>query len=306
MTNAASRIHRGFTLIELLVSIAIVGILIALILPAVQSAREAARRAQCKNNVKQLVLAMHNYHDSHRMFPISYGVGPFTTENRGVSWLQMILPQLEQGNLYRQIRFGAPLADPRNTDAAQTVVPVFLCPSDTDHGTANFRANVPGTWGVTNYKACAGSNWNWGVFAAASWNMGRFAGNPDGLDHGNGLICRGYGRPVVTRLRDVRDGTTTTFAVGEAVPEWSRHTWWWWFNATTATCAIRLNYKTEPDLKVEGEGDWWDNYSFASRHRGGANFGMTDGSVRFVSENINPAAYKMLGTIQGAEVVGEF
>ena len=298
--------RRGFTLIELVVVIAIIGILVAMILPAVMSARESARRTQCKSNIKQLVLAMHHYHDSHRMFPINYGIGLFTVENRGASWLQMILPVVEQQNLYRRIRLGRPLSDPRNSEVARTPVPVFLCPSDTHNSRMDFRSNVPGTWAVTNYKACAGSNWNWGEFGPSATSKGRFRGNPDGLDHGNGIICRGSGRPVVTRIRHIRDGTGTTFAVGESVPEWSRHNWWWWFNATTATCAIRLNYKKQPDLQVEMEGDWWHNYSFLSRHSGGANFGMADGSARFVSEDINANVYKMLGTIQGGEVVGEF
>jgi prepilin-type processing-associated H-X9-DG protein len=122
----------------------------------------------------------------------------------------------------------------------------------------------------------------------------------------NGQLDSGPNRLVTTRLRDVRDGTSSTFALGESVPEWCRHTWWYWFNASTATCAIPLNYQQQPDLQVFMEGDWWHNYSFLSRHPGGANFALVDGSVRFVSENIGRETYRALGTIQADEVVGEF
>ena len=300
-------VRPGFTLVELLVVLAIIGLLVALILPAVQQAREAARRVQCKSNLKQLGLALHNYHDVHRIFPINYGSGNYDATNRGASWMQMILPYIEQQNLYGRIRFGSAVEDPVNAEVAASPIPLFLCPSDSNEGRMDFRANVGGILGLQNYKACAGSNWNWGDFSPVTSKSGRNADNPDGLEHGNGLICRGgNGHPVTTRLADVRDGSTTTFALGEAVPEWCRHTWWYWFNATTATCAIPLNYKQEPDLQIVGEGDWWHNYSFLSRHEAGAHFAMVDGSVRFVSDSIDRNIYSALGTISGSEPVGEF
>jgi prepilin-type N-terminal cleavage/methylation domain-containing protein/prepilin-type processing-associated H-X9-DG protein len=308
----------GFTLIELLVAVAIIALLAALILPAVQTVRESARRTQCKNNIKQLVLAMQTYESAQQVYPLSYGKGPFTGDNTGASWMQMILPGIEQGNLCANLRFGRPLSDPQNTAVAQTVVPAFLCPSDDSNGLMGFRANVPGIWAVNNYKACAGSNWNWGPFSPLVSTAGRNANTPDGLDHGNGIIWRGYtgvgggliagpgGPPPATRAAQIRDGSSHTFAVGEAVPEWCRHTWWYWFNATTATCAIPLNYRRLPDLQVTGEGDWPENYSFLSRHSGGGQFGMADGSVRFVSDSIDFKVYRALGTISGGEPVGGF
>jgi type II secretory pathway pseudopilin PulG len=310
--NPRPRSIPAFTLIELLVVIGLVAVLVALILPAVQQARESARRTECASRVRQLALALHSYHDMHRIFPINYGYGPYSSDNRGASWLQLILPHVEQGNLYARLQFGAPLSDPANTEVARTVVPVFICPSDSNPGAMTFRSNVPGLWGVQNYKACAGSNWEWGPFSPVVSTVGRNANNPDGLDHCNGLMCRngqldvGPNRLITTRLRDVRDGTSNTFALGETVPEWCRHTWWYWFNASTATCAIPLNYQTRPDLQVAMEGDWWHNYSFLSRHHGGAHFALVDGSARFVSENINQQTYRDLATIQGNEVVGDF
>ena len=95
--------RQAFTLIELLVVLAIIGLLVSLLLPAVQAAREAARRVQCRNNLKQLGLALHNYHDSHGVFPINYGVGPYNETNLGASWLPRILPQVDQGPLYAKV-----------------------------------------------------------------------------------------------------------------------------------------------------------------------------------------------------------
>jgi hypothetical protein len=171
----------------------------------------------------------------------------------------------------------------------------------------DFRSDVPGTWGVQNYKASSGSNWAWGKFSPITSESGRNSGDPDGLDHCNGFMCRNGHLEApgstlfITRKSDVTDGLSNTFAIGECVPEWSRHTWWAWFNATTATTAIPLNYQMQPDRQVENEGDWWHNASFMSRHPGGAHFGMVDGAARFVSENVDLLIYRELGTMQAKD-----
>jgi prepilin-type N-terminal cleavage/methylation domain-containing protein/prepilin-type processing-associated H-X9-DG protein len=308
---------KAFTLVELLVVIAIIGILIALLLPAVQAAREAARRAQCTNNAKQLVLAMHNYHDVHKMLPITYGGNAqYNNTNTGHSWMTGILPFVEQQPLYDKIDFGLPVGSGNpgdatynvNTEVSRTVVAAFLCPSDSnDEGLVGGRANVGDTRAVNNYKACAGSNWGWGDAVCRFIEPGgRWSNDANGLDHGNGIICRNGGNDTRnwTRFRDIEDGTSNTFAVGEAVPKWCIHTWWWWFNGSTATCGTPLNYvsdaiRADPanrTLETQA-GDWGNNYSFMSRHPGGGNFGICDGSVKFVSETIDLMTYRHLASI---------
>src|SRR6056297_4055498 len=131
--SAKPTLKRGFTLIELLVVIAIIAVLVALLLPAVQQAREAARRSSCKNNLKQLGLALHNYHDTHGMFPINWGTGYDGTTNPTssiqFSWMTYILPYIEESALYDTINFNEALDDPNNNAAASTVIDTYLCPS---------------------------------------------------------------------------------------------------------------------------------------------------------------------------------
>lgn len=297
---------RAFTLVELLVVIAIMAILMALLLPAVQQAREAARRIQCRANLKQIALAMHNYHDVHQMFPINtsftHDVGPLS---RTRSWLQGILPQIEQSVLSELIEPAASIAASRLV--ADRAVPLFRCPSDTHDGHMNLRADVPDDWvlGVTNYKAVGGSNWGVGNFVHSEAS-GRIAGSTDGLNEGNGVICPGYLQPVVTRFRDITDGTSNTFAVGETVAGWTKWAWWFSFNASTGTCAIPLNYKPDGISYEDNITDWRNNYGFMSRHTGGASFALADGSVKFISQSIDLGVYRALATIQGGEVIGEF
>lgn len=308
----------GFTLIELLVVIAIIAILIALLLPAVQQAREAARRTQCKNNMKQIGLAMHNYHDVYGSFPINWmsdtAWSGWNENTCGQSWMVRILPYVDQKPLYDTVRWGEP--ERNNRDISTTKIQTFICPSDTSDGIFQSRANASNTTrmgialgnrrGTTNYKACAGNNWAWGTWRHRE-NVGKNPNSWNGLDAGNGMIARTRVRPDPTSIRDVTDGTSNTFAVGEAVPEWCTHTWWYWFNGSTATCAIPLNAPPRPGRTLRQDWGYWpNNYSFMSRHEGGGQFLMGDGSTRFVSENIDMGMYRALASVRGGETIGEF
>ncbi|HEX4613353.1 MAG TPA: DUF1559 domain-containing protein, partial [Urbifossiella sp.] len=235
------RVRSAFTLIELLVVIAIIAILIGLLLPAVQKVREAAARSKCQNNLKQLALAAHGYHDANGRLPydMSPESGQSATWGMGGtnwSWLALILPYVEQGNLYTQANI------PTNTlsaSAAQIAVqiPTFLCPSDNaQQGPRSDAADLSGNIGQTNYKGVSGANWQWGD---ARWNPGVQATAPDqnGLANGNGIFYRGDGRFKVT-LVSITDGTSNTLMVGEDIPEQNQWCSWPYSNNAVGTCAI--------------------------------------------------------------------
>lgn len=195
-----------------------------------------------------------------------------------------------------------------NTVAAFTTIVPFLCPSDSSNGNGKLtgRSNLSGdAYGVTNYKAVAGNNWGWsstnGNFAYTH-PTGRNATSNNGLDAGNGWMCRNNRStgPIITRMRDLTDGTSNILFVGEAVAGRCSHTSWWWFNHTTATCAVPLNYY-QRNIAIPAS-DWPVNYSFASQHTGGGHFTMGDGTVKFISENIDLTLYRNLSTIDGGEV----
>ncbi len=297
--------RRGFTLVELLVVIAIIGVLVALLLPAVQSARGAARRTQCTNNLKQLMLGVHNYHNNFGQVPVSYSNADWGANRTGHSWFNGLLPFFEQQALYDIIRYGEPVSHPDNVTVSTTVMNVLLCPSN-DNGNGKLPgmrrdADIPRA--VTNYKAVAGANWQWGDHTVSQPN-GRWAGSSDGLDHGNGFICRNILQIDAnsTRFGDVTDGLSNTFAIGETVARWCDHSWWFNYNGSTATCAIPLNYrKGIVDLEAQWL-DWPRNYSFFSQHSGGAHFAFADGSVRFINDSIDLTIYRNFATIDGEEV----
>lgn len=306
-TNPRLRSKHGFTLIELLVVIAIIAILVALLLPAVQQVREAARKSQCQDHLHNLAIALHDYEVSLSSYPINCSHNrQFNDTSLQITWTQGVLPYIEQKPLYDQINFSAPVST--NRTVFQNVIDIFLCPSDTTaesgkmQGRANLPNNVDYNFGLLGYKAVAGSNWAWGTFQPVVSARGRYAGSNNGLDAGNGFICRDTGRGAhTTRSRDVTDGTSNTIVLGECVSGIVTHNSWGFFNHTTATCAVPPNYYVPPGKITTG--DWPHNYSFASLHPGGCQFALLDGKVTFVSENIDIGVYRGLATINAGEVV---
>ena len=328
---------RGFTLVELLVVIAIIGILIALLLPAVQSAREAARRTECTNNLKQIALAAHNYHDALRSFPPGMLLSqhdPSRNRYRGASLFVLLLPYLEQGNLHDQWDF----ADPNGNfggglESRAAKGPNLLCPSEPESenplyyssrltGSSTDRyikvTSYAGNAGTRSYHPASGFLMTDGVF---------FMAGPGSLPEPNQ-------KPV--RLADVTDGTSNTLFFGER----SRHDpnydtfaaqgWDWEFHfygnwAATSSSGVAhvtlstyapINYRlpldfdnragASPPADSDTDFEYYIDLrvcAFGSSHPGGANLATCDGSVRFFSETIPLMTLRALSTRQGAEVV---
>jgi prepilin-type N-terminal cleavage/methylation domain-containing protein len=297
---------RGFTLIELLVVIAIIAVLIALLLPAVQQAREAARRTECKNNLKQIGLALHNYHDTFRTFPCGWiGVEDgFQTAHdgiNGVGWGAMILPYLDQSPLYNRFDANVGIEHPVNDPFRLNTLTVFRCPSDPQPD--RFQIEEEGNPGtvicelpIANYVG------SFGTFELDGCENppGTFPVGANGQCFGDGVF---YHNSRV-KIRDITDGTSNTFFVGERL---TNEPLGWY-----STWVGRVAEGEEAFQRVLGSFDHVPNSpaahfdDFSSHHEGGTQFVLSDGHVRFVSENINEHVYRAVGTIMGGEVVGEF
>jgi prepilin-type N-terminal cleavage/methylation domain-containing protein len=334
MRARGSRPERAFTLVELLVVIAIIGILIALLLPAVQAAREAARRMQCSNHLKQLGLALHNYHDSFKSFP---SVGGFSSPY-GWGFLPLILPQLEQQPLYDQCDFRDSVGCANMQPVYSASVSVLHCPSDPGDTLKNDRT-IPNvscrsgpamttgsvTGQVTHYVGSFGDGYivdeNLGYTGSATSRAqygcggcnegGDFptANCPEpGIGYGGGRYHRGLfnysGDTPPVRIADITDGTSNTIMMGHTSGV-ARSTSLVWTTSTGnvhgTSLPINFNLQYAKANPPYGEPSWRGR-GFQSHHPGGSTFLIGDGSVTFLSETIEMKTYNALGSRAGGEV----
>ncbi len=306
---------RGFTLIELLVVIAIIAVLISLLLPAVQSAREAARRIQCTNNLKQIGLAMHNYHDAVGSLP------PGVVGCCNGTWQVFILPYIEQGNLANSYNFFTPrYVDPSNVTVTTGFINALLCPSDErSKPTSTALGAFNGQVSAHNYVA------NWGqtdidqqnllngvAFMGAPFTFIAHYSNANHVDTPN--------KGMLTRFASITDGLSNTMLVSETVVGKGSDLrgLTWWADATGYTsfippnsslfdlmysasaCAYPFNNNTPCQIATTQSGLMT---GARSRHPGGVNVTMADGSVRFVKNSVNIATWRALSSTKGGEVL---
>ncbi len=324
-----SRKRAGFTLIELLVVIAIIGVLIALLLPAVQAAREAARRAQCTNNLKQIGLAVHNYLDVHNRFPIGRGTRPprpyNDTSRYNYSGFSMILPQLEQTPLYSAINFSLTInLQAGNTTAQVTVLSNYLCPSESQ--------KTPAESAGVSYRFNEGANILYGYAETDP------AGNNKLMTPPNGPFFPE--RSV--RLSEVTDGTSNTalaserlmgdFNQGIATPRrdvYNSPVYPNTLDEASQACESMSNLDISSSGESGSGAPWLDGFlhtsiykhvstpnkkscyhrpdrlvmTASSNHPGGVNVAFCDGSVKFIKDSISPAPWRAIGSMNGAEIL---
>jgi prepilin-type N-terminal cleavage/methylation domain-containing protein len=335
MTNYSSgrRLKRGFTLIELLVVIAIIAVLIALLLPAVQQAREAARRSQCKNNLKQIGLALHNYHDTHRVFPMgSYNLNNAVWPTTGTNWRALILPYIDQAPVYNQLCFtegcsfmagGAAGANALlgNRVLKGLVLPVYHCPSSTIQPLENAT-------GVTHNNQEGVMN----ILYTGVQGAARPVPGPDPnrgtVDCGHGWSCAN-GMLIPNQALNMSaavDGTSNTILVTEQsglVNRVNRTSNYYggWFGTRhprtvesgacgdlwqTGTSCIRFSPNSNIVQTGATEQMYRNNTVWNSFHVGGIQVLMTDGSAHFISDNIDFDKLKALACRYDGVPIGEF
>ncbi|WP_197169410.1 DUF1559 domain-containing protein [Novipirellula galeiformis] len=326
------RSKMGFTLVELLVVIAIIGVLVGLLLPAVQAAREAARRMSCSNNMKQLGLALHNYHDTHQKFPPSVSAsgsmasgtavpGPLKARNhRG--WT-MLLPFIEQAALYEAFDFslaasGCTYSSPANSNSisgpepgaagnanhivVSTVVPAFLCPSDPN------PTNTTSTHAA--YRISSATTLQ-GAYTNYDFSSARVLASSDVWSGTAQSTRRMFGMDSQSKMRDVLDGTSNSIAIAETIRnQWDGipQTWGyakWVGNGVDPSYTYGINYlrySTNPLLPYK-----LGSYETSgSLHTGGAQFTFGDGSVHFLTDSIDLTTLQRLTYISDGQVIPEY
>ena len=310
----------GFTLVELLVVIAIIGVLVGLLLPAVQTAREAARRSQCTNNLKQIGLALHGYHDARRELPplcLKPSSSVSTDPDWNVpawAWSALILPYMEQVDIYDRLKVGTQSLSTTGADTTiraglSTAIPTFLCASDAAPKTTSDKS-VGVALGRSSYPAVNSNAIN--VKNGGSQAIGAF---PGPWPHPTDTTRKP--RP----FKDITDGLSKTFFIGErsyqhpydlattsnyttwpgvTEPEQNVSTWRGLFEIGGAT-----QYALNELPSAAGGSSWYHPNWFRSLHPGGGDFGMGDASVRFISDDISLTTYRALATVRGGEIIAQ-
>ena len=287
----------GFTLVELLVVITIIAGLIALLLPAVQAAREAARRTQCAGNLKQIGLALQAYHDVHDAFPPGAILGGALNSKMGIHVL--LLPYLEQTTLFERFDFSQIVTSTANAELGRINIPVFSCPSNTEN--VMDPVNTFHKWRTTNYFGVMGAGADSGHIVKGGSTCGDYY--TDGVFY---PLSR-------TRLEDIKDGASNTLAFGERLYElrgWTLSG----YASGSDYCVFpvkNVHWPVNSDPKKvcyrncpSGQTCLFNDVFFGSRHPGGAYFSLADGSVHFVAETIDLQTYRTLATIAGGELIG--
>jgi prepilin-type N-terminal cleavage/methylation domain-containing protein/prepilin-type processing-associated H-X9-DG protein len=305
---ARSRSRLGFTLIELLVVVAIIAVLIGLLLPAVQKVREAASRLRCKNNMKQIALALHNFHDRHGHFPPGYTAAPTHADGTGPGWgwAAYLLPDLEQDNLFRQIDFTQPVTATKHDAVRQVNVPFLRCPSDPRQEPIQLSeftvpAGLRTPLARSNYVACYGNTPFLGEQPAVLTTHLVL----DGIG-GKGMFFRNS----KVRIADITDGTSHTLAVGEKSAAKTMASWvgvipgakWASANDVAAFGGVPSNLPAAMALghacrQHPPSADAGLAEDFSSPHVNGVNVVFADGSVHAISAGISMKVYPFTASI---------
>ncbi len=296
--------RHAFTLVELLVVIAIIGILIAMLLPAVQNAHTSARRVHCQNNLKQIGMSLHAYHTANETFPPgSYWYGSDYEAYRG-SILILLLPYMDQQNLFENFDYTVRIDGqlfPDSTLLGSTIVPVYVCPSDDNTGLYNGRA-------IHNYSASNGPTAhvdNPNCKCVNNWNT--YALSPyENTDDFAGPFHR---RNSPTTIKDCKDGLSNTIYFGEVRRDCSRHTQQGWARSNNGNGLVSTQVPMNVDTCDDADNDpcrrpcnWSTELAFKSAHKGGVAFLFGDGSVHFLSETIDHWNYQYLGAKADGQV----
>ncbi|QDS92782.1 hypothetical protein FF011L_15310 [Roseimaritima multifibrata] len=300
---------RGFTLVELLVVIAIIGILVGLLLPAVQAAREAVRRISCQSNMKQIALASHNYHDTFGRFPAGWeSVG--TSGSPGWGWAAALLPQMEQTNVHDRIQFSLPIDHPVHASLLEQVIPSYICPSDPGpdifsigesegdgHGHGHEDEDEHEEEGHEHEHEVENVDHTDPLFRIAKANYVGVFGTFDLHDNpyaGDGLF---YGNSA-HKFRDAIDGLSSTLMFGERSSKLGGVVWHGVIHEANAA-----------EARVVGVADHVPNDAvghfedFSSQHPSGANFSLADGATRYLADTIDLEVFQALSTRNNYEVI---